>query len=218
MIRFANVLLDLDGTLTDPFDGIAASICYAMERMGFESPGDEELCAAIGPPLRQSFGRFLKTDDAERIAEALRLYRERYSTTGLFENHVYAGVPEMLGCLNGAGCRLFVATSKPRVFAQKIVEHFDLAQHFAGVYGSELDGRLDNKKDLIRSILVADDLSAEGAVMVGDRSHDVVGAKANAVSAVGVTWGFGSRGELETAGAEVICESPNEVVRFLIES
>jgi phosphoglycolate phosphatase len=218
VIRFANVLLDLDGTLTDPFDGIAASICYAMERMGFEPPAEHELRAAIGPPLRQSFGRFLNTDDVERIAEALRLYRERYSTTGLFENRVYAGVPEMLATLNGAGSRLFVATSKPRVFAQEIVEHFDLAPHFAGVYGSELDGRLDSKKDLICFILSEEDLSADRAVMVGDRSHDMVGAKANAVCALGVTWGYGSRDELEMAGAETICQSPKEVVRFLIGS
>jgi phosphoglycolate phosphatase len=218
VIRFANVLLDLDGTLTDPFDGIAASICYALERMGFDAPAEEELRAAIGPPLRQSFSSFLKTNDADRIEEALRLYRERYSTTGLFENQVYAGVPEMLASLIEAGCRLFVATSKPRVFAQKIVEHFDLARHFAGVYGSDLDGRLDNKKDLICFILAAEGLSADRAVMVGDRSHDVVGAKANAVCAVGVMWGYGSRDELEMAGAEVICQSPNEVVRILVES
>jgi phosphoglycolate phosphatase len=216
--RFANVLLDLDGTLTDPFEGIAASICYATTSLGLASPSEDQLRHAIGPPLRQSFARFLVTDDTTRIEDALRLYRERYSVTGLFENRVYPGVPEMLENLKASGLRQFVATSKPAPFARRIVDHFDLAKYFAGVYGAELDGRLDNKVDLLNFLLDSEGLDASGTVMVGDRSQDMLAAKAHKLCAIGVTWGFGSLKELRQSGADVMCDDPREVVRFLTES
>lgn len=218
MIRFTNVLMDLDGTLTDPFQGIAACIRYAMDGMGLESPSEDVLRAAIGPPLRQTFGNLLTTRDARRIDEALRLYRERYSVTGLLENRAYPGVAELLANLNTVGCRLFVATSKPYVYAKKIVDHFELTKYFVAVYGSDFDGRLENKADLIRHVLDAEHLDSRNAVMVGDRSHDMVGAKAHGVCTIGVSWGYGSRKELEDAGADVICSSPTEVFRFLTET
>jgi phosphoglycolate phosphatase len=212
--RFANVLVDLDGTLTDPFEGIAGCIRHAMRSMELEAPQEDELHGAIGPPLRQSFARLLaRLGAAGRVEEALRSYRERFSAVGLLENRVYPGVPELLGELNAAGCRLFIATSKPTVFARRIVDHFGLSGYFAGVYGSELDGRLENKGDLIRFVLEEEGIAANDAAMIGDRSHDVVGAKANGVFAVGVLWGYGSVEELE--GADVRCDSPGEVARFL---
>ena len=217
MPRFANVLFDLDGTLTDPFEGIAASICHAMKSLGHEPPSESELRRAIGPPLRQSLGKFLNTDDAVRTAEALRLYRECYSVTGLFENRVYPGVPEMLGSLKSAGLRLFVATSKPAPFARRIIDRFEMARYFDGVYGAGLDGALENKRDLLRFLLDSEGLDSTGTLMVGDRSHDIVGATANAVRAVGVTWGYGSREELQKSGADLVCEQPEEVARFLKE-
>ena len=215
MRRFADVLVDLDGTVTDPFEGIAASICYALKSMGVEPPSEDELRSAIGPPLRQSFGRFLATNDATRTDEAVKLYRERYAVTGLFENRVYPGLFEMLANLNAAGLRLFVATSKPTVFARRIIDHFSLAGFFASVYGAELDGRFDDKRDLLRHILDAESLGVSHTVVVGDRSHDVVAARAHGLCAVGVTWGYGSRKELQEAGADVICDNPSEVVSFL---
>ena len=215
MKRFANVLVDLDGTVTDPFEGIAGCIRHAMRSMKLEAPDEDQLREAIGPPLRQSLARLLARHGAEgRVEEALRSYRERFSTVGSLENRVYPGVPEMLGELNAAGCRLFIATSKPTVFARRIVDHFGLSTYFAGVYGSELDGRLENKGDLIRFVLEEEGIAADDAAMIGDRSHDVVGAKANGVFAVGVLWGYGSREELE--GADVRCDSPDEVVRLLV--
>jgi phosphoglycolate phosphatase len=216
--RFANVLLDLDGTLTDPFEGIAASIRYATTSLGLESPSEDELRHAIGPPLRQSFGRFLATDDTIRIAEALRLYRERYAVTGLFENCVYPGVPEMLEHLNSSAFRLFVATSKPVPFARRIIDHFGLAKYFVGVYGADLDGRLDNKVELLKFLLDSEGLDASGTVMVGDRRQDMLAAKAHKLWAIGVTWGFGSPEELRDSGADVMCDHPSEVSRFLTES
>jgi phosphoglycolate phosphatase len=182
--------------------------------MELEPPQEDELRGAIGPPLRQSFARLLARHGAEgRVEEALRSYRERFSAVGLLENRVYPGVPEMLGGLNAAGCRLFIATSKPTVFARRIVDHFGLSRYFAGVYGSELDGRLENKGDLIRFVLEEEGIAPDDAAMIGDRSHDVAGAKANGVFAVGVLWGYGSREELE--GADLRCDNPDEVVRFL---
>ena len=215
MPRFTNVLMDLDGTLTDPFEGIAASIRYAMNSLDLASPCEDDLRRAIGPPLRQTFGNLLATKEVNRIEEALRLYRERYSVTGLLENYVYPGVSEMLANLNTAGCRLFVATSKPSVYAQKIVDHFELTKYFVAVYGSDFDGRLENKADLIRYLLDSEHLDARDTVMVGDRGHDIIGAKAHGLCAIGVTWGYGSRKELEDARADVICSSPTEVFRFL---
>lgn len=218
MRRFANVLLDLDGTLTDPFEGIAASICYATKFLGLESPTEDGLKQAIGPPLRQSFVKFLATADAVRIDEALRLYRERYSAVGLLENHVYPGVPEMLEDLKASGICMFVATSKPFPFARRIVDHFGLAKYFGGVYGAELDGRFDSKRDLLRFVLDSEGLDPRSTAMVGDRSHDMLAAKAHNLCAVGVTWGYGSREELQQSGADVMCSGPGEVVRFLAES
>ena len=214
MKRFANLLVDLDGTVTDPFEGIAGCIRHAMRCMKLEEPQEDELRGAIGPPLRQSFGRLLARHRAEgQVEDAMRFYRERFSTVGLLENRVYSGVPEMLCELNRMGSRLFIATSKPTVFARRIVDHFGLSEHFACVYGSELDGRLESKGDLIRFVLDQEGIGAEDVVMIGDRSHDVVGAKTNGISAIGVTWGYGSRVELE--GADVRCDSPGEVIRFL---
>ena len=217
MSRFANVLLDLDGTLTDPFDGIAASIRHAMKCMGLGPPPKEALKGAIGPPLRQAFSKFLATQDASRIENAMRFYRERYSVTGLFENRVYPDVPEMLANLNKAGCRLFVATSKPSVYARPIVQHFDLAQYFVNICGSELDGRLENKVALLRFVLDTEGLDQRKTAMVGDRAQDILAAKAHNLCAVGVTWGYGSRNELQDAGADLMCNSPRNVVSFLTE-
>lgn len=218
MIRFKNVLLDLDGTLTDPFDGIAECIRHAMKSLGLALPAEDDLRSAVGPPLRQSFGRFLDTRDAGRIEEALRLYRERFAVSGLYENRVYAGVPEMLAELNAAGCSLFVATSKPDIFAQRIIKHFGLAKYFAGIYGSQLNGVHDNKSDLLRFLLDTERLEARQTAMVGDRSHDMAPAKELGLCAVGAAWGYGSRSELKQAGADVICEQPSEVVRFVMEA
>jgi phosphoglycolate phosphatase len=214
--RIASVLFDLDGTLTDPFEGIAASIRHAVACMSAPAPGDDELRRAIGPPLRHAFRTLLGTDDPARIELALRHYRERYSTTGLFENRIYPGTIEMLADLNTAGCRLFVATSKPAVFARQIVEHFGLSPYFVRVYGSELDGQRDNKVDLLRFLLDSEHLDEAHTAMVGDRSHDMIAAKAYGLYAIGVTWGYGPPAELQQAGADVLCDAPADVVRAVV--
>jgi phosphoglycolate phosphatase len=217
-IRFRNVLLDLDGTLTDPFQGIAACIRHAMMTLGYPAPTHEDLCRAVGPPLRQTFGRLLDTTDAGRIEHALRLYRERFAASGLFENRVYEGIPQMLARLRAAGCSLFIATSKPQIFAERIVDHFGLTTFLTRVYGSGLDGSRENKADLLRFLLHTEKLDPRLTVMIGDRSHDMIAARENSLCTIGVAWGYGSREELEQAAADVILDDPDDVVRFVVTS
>jgi len=207
----AGVLLDLDGTLTDPFEGITASIAHALERLDAPSPPPESLGWCIGPPLAESFRVLLDTDDEARVAHAIGAYRERFADVGLFENRLFPEIPGVLEALARRGCALFVATSKPRVYARRIVEHFGLDGHFRAVHGAELDGTRAAKAALIEHVLEVESLVPEASAMVGDRSHDVLGARANGVPAIGVLWGYGTRGELSGAGADAICEHPHDL-------
>ena len=206
----ATVLFDLDGTLTDPAVGITTSIRHAMAELGRPLAPSEDLRWCIGPPLIDAFTRLLD-GDRDRAAEGVVAYRARYGVTGLYENEVYPGIPELLADLAADGRRLFVATSKPRVFAERILAHFDLARHFVAIHGSELDGTRVHKTDLVPWIVERERIDATSAVMVGDREHDVLGARAAGLATIGVRWGFGAAGELERAGAAVIVEDRAEL-------
>ena len=210
-MRTRAVLLDLDGTLTDPRPGIVRSIRHALDRLRRPCPDDDVLATCVGPPLRGSFGRLLQTTDPACIEQAMGFYRERFAEVGLYENEVYAGIPAMLDALGSTGGRLYVATAKPAVFAERIVRHFALDHHFAGVYGPDLDGHLDDKADLLRHLLATERLDHRDAVMVGDRANDMAAAHANALRAIGVLWGYGSRAELLTAGARAVCDTPQDL-------
>ncbi|MDX6695119.1 MAG: phosphoglycolate phosphatase [Blastocatellia bacterium] len=214
--RIRNVLFDLDGTLTDPREGITRCLQYALEKLSAEVPSQSALEAYIGPPLRSTFKALLAAPDAARVEAAVGFYRERFTLAGLFENELYAGVPLMLEDLRGAGFRLFVATSKAAVFAEKIIAHFRLSQFFDGVYGATLDGRYDDKADLLRHLLAAEALKASETVMVGDREHDIIAARHNRIHALGVTYGYGSRAELTAAGAAWLCDSPGDINAALL--
>jgi phosphoglycolate phosphatase len=215
MTQIRTVFFDLDGTLTDPLEGIAGCIRHSLEQLDIPCPPNEELASYIGPPLRQSFAAICRSDDGELIERAIELYRERFSTIGLFENAVYDGVPEMLSGLRDLSYNLFVATSKPEVYARRIVEHFAFDSYFTDVRGNELGGRLDNKADLLHELLQAQGLSPDETVMVGDRKHDVLAAQAHGIRSVGVTYGYGSLEELQDAGADVICDSPLAVLEYI---
>jgi phosphoglycolate phosphatase len=210
-----HVLFDLDGTLTDPGPGITGCIQHALASLGLRPPAASDLRHCIGPPLRESLAALLGPDGGTRVEEALRLYRARYAAEGLFENQVYPGIEAALAALSRQGHRLWVATSKPQVYALQIVEHFGLAPYFAGVHGSELGGAHADKGDLIAHILRTEGIAPEGAWMVGDRRHDVAGARRNRVSAVGVLWGYGSEEELRAAGAARIVTRPAELCALL---
>jgi phosphoglycolate phosphatase len=205
------VLLDLDGTLTDPRAGIVRCLRYALERLERPCPAEAVLASYIGPPLRGTFQSLLATSDRAMIERAMELYRARFAEVGLYENEVYEDIPAALDALGRAGHRLFVATSKPAVFAERIVRHFALDQHFAGVYGPTLEGRLDDKAELLAHLLQTEGLAATEVVMVGDRRTDVVAARTNGVRSIGALWGYGSREELLAAGADALCVAPGEL-------
>jgi len=209
-----NFLLDLDGTLTDSRPGIVASIQHAQRSIGHEAPEESALIKYVGPPLHAAFRELLPEYDDAYAHRAVAAYRERFTAIGMFENSVYAGIPQALDLLRDSGARLFVATSKPRVFAQRILEHFELRHYFDDVFGSELDGRLTDKVDLIAHVVAQAKLQPTHTTMIGDRLHDVVGAIKNGVRPIGVLWGYGSREELVSAGAETLLAAPTELARL----
>lgn len=190
-----NILFDLDGTLTDPREGITRSIQYALAKLGIDEPDLTRLEHFIGPPLLQAFMQFYRFDEA-KAWEAVNFYRERFKVTGLYENRVFDGVGELLAELQEQGRTLYIATSKPWVFAREIARHFDFARHFKVIYGSELDGTRTNKVDLIGHLLAEEGLDPAQTLMIGDRKHDLIGARSNGLDAVAVGYGFGSRQEL----------------------
>ena len=201
-----HLLFDLDGTLTNPEAGITACIRYALSELKAPIPPPSALLQWIGPPLYDSFASVLES--SEQAQQAVQLYRDRFATVGLYENQVYNGVPAMLSELQQQGHTLRVCTSKPQIFAEKIIQHFQLAPYFAGVYGSKLNGDRAHKTALIAHVLNHAGILAEATVMTGDRHYDIEGARQNAVRAIGVTWGFGTAAELKTAGANALCTAP----------
>ena len=209
------VLFDLDGTLTDPKIGITTCIQYALHQLAYDAPETDELLWCIGPPLTVSFAKLLRTTDQALIDRAITLYRDRFATVGLFENALYPQIPETLKSIRAAGYQTYIATSKPHVFAKRIIEHFDLSSLFDGIYGSELDGTRSDKAELIRHILLSENLNPTKTVMVGDRSHDAIGAKKNQLLAIGVTYGYGSEEELKLHGVDLIANSPEEISQYL---
>lgn len=213
-----HLLFDLDGTLTDPKPGILGCIRYALSRFDVEIPDDTRLESCIGPPLRDSFKLLLgnRPDDHDRVEAAVGFYRERFTTTGLFENQVYDGIPGCLAALQERTGSIHLATSKPRIYADRIIDHFELRQYFTSVYGSELDGRLGDKTELIGHLLKAEGLDSAATTMIGDRSFDAIGARNNNVGMIGVSWGYGSESELEQAGASRICHHPDSLPDLLL--
>ena len=220
-MKFGNVFFDLDGTLTDPREGIARSMQYAIAELGLPPISAETLESSIGRPLRDVFGDFLEetgSKSVERTEKAVTSYRERFTERGLFENSVHEEVLPLLSSLLTAGVCLFVVTTKPTVYAERIIDHFDLTSQFKKVYGSELDGTRTDKAELIKYVLNREGILPDSTVMVGDRSYDISGAKSNGVKAIGVLWGFGSLQELSDAGAWKLCGSPGELLEILLKS
>lgn len=212
------LLFDLDGTLTDPFVGITSCIQYALNALGREEPPANNLRWCIGPPLHESFLSLLKSSDDQLASEALSFYRERFGKVGLFENEIYPGIEACLQGLSKNGYSLSIATSKPTVFAQRIVEHFELANYFCAVDGSELDGTHSDKGSLIHHILERDKLCPSDVIMIGDRKHDMIGAARNSVPGIGVLWGYGSIEELRISGACQCVDSPDNLTNAILRT
>ena len=211
------ILFDLDGTLTDPGQGITNSVAYALRKLGQTPPPRAELEAYIGPPLAGSFEERAGLD-RQTAQLAVSYYREYFSVTGIFENELYLGIPELLAALKAAGATISLATSKPTIYAKQILEHFEIDKHFDAIAGSELDGRRVKKAEVIDYALELLGINdRDGVVMIGDREHDIIGANKCCVASVGVTYGYGSREELEAAGAGHIVDSVEELAKYLLD-
>lgn len=202
---------DLDGTLTDPGIGITNSVMYSLKKYNIEVAERSELFRFIGPPLRDSYMNFYGFSE-ERAEEAVAFYREYFRDKGIFENEVYDGIPELLSELKKCGATIVLATSKPQEFAVRILDHFHLSEYFDYVSGASMDNSRNNKRDIIEAAIEALQISDRSEIlMVGDREHDVLGAKACGIDAAGVLYGYGSREELVAAGARYLAESPRDL-------
>lgn len=211
------LLFDLDGTLTDSQEGITRSVDYALRTVaGIETADLSTLTPYIGPPLVDGFmdNHHLDHDTAVRCTSA---YRERYREIGLFENRVYDGIPEALERLHRAGRKMALATSKPETFAVRILDHFDLTQYFDIICGATMDGRISQKDEVVSETLRRlGNPAPEQTIMIGDRLHDVLGAKKHGLKCLGVLFGFGSEDELREAGAYALAESPRAMADWLL--
>ncbi len=215
---FKTILFDLDGTLTDPKEGITKCVQYALHYFGIEEPNLDHLLPFIGPPLHQSFIDYYGFSE-EKAKEAVEKYRERFSTIGLYENGVYDGIKDMLAELVERGFVLAVATSKPTVFAEPILQKYEIRSYFTKVVGSELDGTRTVKAEVMEEVLAQLHISQEdkgSVVMIGDRKHDIIGAKSCGVPSIGVEFGYAEVGELQEAGADYIVSTVEELRQLLI--
>ncbi len=209
-----NILFDLDRTLNDPKEGITKCIQEALSKLGRSVPSSDELEWCIGPGLYDSFAKLLNCREPKLIQKAIDLYRICYTKKGIFENYVYPGIINALDELKNMDFRLFVATSKPTVFAKKIVVNHCLDEFFEDIYGSELDGGRSDKGELISFILHSESLIDKQTLMIGDREHDIIGAKRNGICAGGVLYGYGTEEELTQAGADYLFAKPMDIVAF----
>ena len=205
------ILFDLDGTLTDPAEGIIKSIKYSLEKLEFNDYDESILTQFIGAPLAKAYGKYFGFDE-EKSKLAVSLYREYFNVTGIFENYVYDGIPELLEKLHADGYTLAVATLKPTGAAKRILEHFDLAKFFTLVEGSDPNKTNEGKADIIANAISALNIEDKSvAVMTGDREHDMLGSSQNGIDSIGVLYGYGSREEVTNAGAKMIAETAADV-------
>ncbi len=212
---FQHILFDLDGTLTDPFEGITNSVVHALSRYNVKVDDKNELRSFIGPPLVESFMKYFSFTEDE-AKKAVEYYREHFGVKGLFENEVYDGIPQLLKALKDSGKTVIMATSKPEIYARRIAEHFDIAKYFDYMAGSELNGQRIAKTEVIEYALASLGITdREKCIMIGDRLHDIIGAKKSNMRSIGVLWGYGSREELSEAGADYICETASDLVEIL---
>jgi phosphoglycolate phosphatase len=216
MAPLCSVLLDLDGTLIDSQPGILASCRAALRTLGHEPNEILDLKRIIGPPLEDVMQFLLRPYGDDRIAEAVLAFRQHYGESGLFGSEPYPGIGNSLREMRQEGLRLYLATSKRESFARRILEHLELAAYFDGIHGSVPGGELDHKPELLAHILSKHDLSPSHSLMVGDRRYDISGAHAVGMRGLGVLWGYGTRDELETAGADRLVDSPADLARAVL--
>ena len=209
------LLFDLDGTLTDPAEGITNSVIYALKKWGIEVRERSELYCFIGPPLSASFKKYYGFSEEDAL-KCVEYYREYFRDRGIFENKVYDGIPELLEKLKKSGKILILATSKPEIFAKQILDHFDLTKYFDFVAGASMDESRNKKADVIRYALeMAKVTDLSRTIMIGDREQDITGAKLNSLDSLGVLYGYGDREEHRNAGATYIGETVEDIMSFV---
>ncbi len=216
---FEFILFDLDGTLTDSGPGILNCLEYALEDQGIPIPERDQMRTYLGPPLAVTFGEVFGMND-QQISQAIDKYRERYHDIGLFENSVYEGVPELLAELQAAGIRMATATSKPEYSATRILQHFELDQYFEFIGAAALDGTRDSKSLVIKHTLdnTNTNPTSHNMIMIGDRRHDVHGAREHGIETIGVLWGYGDADELTSAGVTDLATNTENLKNLLIDS
>lgn len=215
-MRYKYIFFDLDGTLTDPQEGITNCVKYALESFGITETDDSKLMRFIGPPLVYSFREYYGFDE-EKSLRAVEKYRERFSSVGLFENRVYDGIYDVLQTLTDSAHVLVLATSKPKVFADRIMAKYRLRPYFKLICGSELDGTRNDKDEVIEYALSELGCPRGKVIMVGDRKHDIIGAKKCGIASCGVRFGYAEEGELEKAGADFIAEDMEDMLNILMQ-
>lgn len=208
------VLFDLDGTVLASKEGIFRSASYALNRLSMSMPSEMEMLAFLGPPLAEGFGKVCHVP-AEQIDDAIRYYREYYNNGGMFEAYIYEGIDSCLESLRKHGVKTYITTSKPRVYAEKILKRFDMDKAFDAIYGCELDGTRSHKSEVVAYCLADNDLSSSEVLLVGDRHFDVYGAAECGVDCVGVTYGYGTERELRDAGTAYIAKTTRELQQLL---
>lgn len=211
---YSTVLFDLDGTLTDPGQGITNSVAYALKKFGIDVEDRKELYKFIGPPLYESFMKHYGFSQ-EKAETAVSYFREYFRDTGIFENEVYEGITDLLEKIKKSGRKIILATSKPEEFAKRILSHFSLDKYFDFVAGATMDSSRVEKSDVIAYALKESGYADKNAVMIGDRLHDIHGAKENGLDSIGVLFGYGSRKELEDAGADYIAETVSDIIKLI---
>ena len=214
------VFFDLDGTVTESAPGIINSVVYAIKKLGVRMPSEEELLKFVGPPLSDSFVKYCGVDPS-KTKEAINSFREYFAERGIFENNVYPGIPELTAKLKSLGVKQILATSKPQLFAERILTHFNLIANFDGVFGNSMDEKYTDKALLLRDIIAKEGIKGDdlkNCVMVGDRSSDISGAHKAGIRAIGVLYGYGDRPELEGAGADLIVETVRDLEKVLAET
>ncbi len=213
--KYRCCLFDLDGTLTDPAEGITNSVMYALEKYNIHVADRSELYPFIGPPLVDSFKKYFGFS-GEQAVQAVAYYREYFRDAGIFENRLYEGIPDLLEKLRSKGVTVALATSKPYEFAIRILKHFDLYPYFDHFGAATMDGRISRKEDVIADLLARlGGIDRSSVLMIGDRDQDIIGAKKNGLESVGVLWGYGSREELQGAGADYVVGKPEDILALI---
>lgn len=216
MKKYEYILFDLDGTLTDPKVGITKSLQYALAKYDIKVDDLDSLNIFIGPPLKDTFKEYYSFNE-EKVEQAVKYFREYFSEKGMYENEVYSDIPMLLETLKKNGKILIVATSKVTIFAEKILEHFNLAKYFDSVVGSNLDGTRSAKSEIIKYIISEYGIKdLRKVVMIGDRKYDVAGGKQNDIDTIAVTYGYGSYDELREAGPTNIIDSINDILNIIV--